>query len=134
MAKSLKSHIRAEIEYFRNFGGFPQTKQELDALICAFEERSASPDHLAKIGKQLQRTMKFCPKPSEIHEAADLVAERGAVREWTGKTPVCPHGVCDGGGFITAQSADGIMLAQYCRCHAAYREPKKGAQSATSAH
>ena len=148
--KNIKQQIIQEIQFFRDYPGFPNlspqigedgkpgkvdpvSKRQFDALVEAFEGRASSPAHLAKIAKALQGSMTFCPKPPDVHQAADLVAERGTVRDWDPETPKCPHGECDGTGFVrTKLDVDGVSVAGFCRCHAAYKSPKGATHAATA--
>jgi hypothetical protein len=87
---------------------------------------------------ELQRSMKFCPKPPEIHEAAERVAERRSVREWRRPSGECAQGgACGGTGFVVSVDADGISSAARCLCRAGHKsaasESAKPGQAAAHA-
>ena len=145
---NLKQQAAAELLYWRGRLGFPDltpqatiaaskhlparpevdpvAKKQFDVLVEALLARAANVAHLDRIVTALRNKHKECPTPPEIHAAADAVdaaAESDRATEWTGEVGKCPHGECDGGGFVVRPGKG----ATFCRCHAAYVAPKGGA-------
>jgi hypothetical protein len=64
-----------QIHRFAEFPQFPETETGLAELVKAFVARSRHEAHAAEIGDRLMATMRFCPKPADVYDAADFLRE-----------------------------------------------------------
>lgn len=75
-----------QIERFAEFAQFPATDAGIAELIQAFREECRDEQHAREIGDRLMRTMRFCPKPVDVYEAAAFLIEAKASEpsDWMG--------------------------------------------------
>lgn len=63
---------------FEHYPGFPGEDRlpDQEELIRAFQEAATSNKEAVEIGNYFVETLKYCPKPADVHEIAASFAER----------------------------------------------------------
>lgn len=67
-----------QIQRFSEFPQFPETDTGLAELVKAFLDACRDEKHAEAIGDRLMQTMRFCPKPADVYEAANFLREASA--------------------------------------------------------
>lgn len=92
---------------------FPDDALDISTLATTLIEAAPDLDLARKTVEELRRNCTFCPSDAQIFETAKRLSGPD-MREWK-PMGSCPHGKCDGSGFVIV-TRNGIDGAARCSC------------------
>lgn len=117
-----ESLAREKLRRFRGYAPLPVDEEDMRRLIVAFVGIASDPDHAERMTFEMEKSLHFYPKISDLHEASEA-ARNVEIPDFKGLGSKCL--LCQDTGYTSKDRSDGISIATRCTCNPAKPEPEK---------